>query len=232
MLSLLRRFSRTGAVRKSLWELERNGTGLRKRIATQRFHEEAGQIARVLRSLCGQAASGGWSKSQKVARPGVAVTKGLRSRRGSEGSSEPEHMGRETLRGGTVQESVRVCPQGHDARTASEHLALFPVAPPSNNPPRQTRSGVHLPKATEPRCQRQLMHCRVYAPVSEQIHRAAREINHMSCVILKKPQHSRRIHQKLWGVGFARTGPGIKAARGAHTLPRNNGAGIRAFRGR
>ena len=96
----------------------------------------------------------------------------------------------QTALGGKVQEGVRVCLQGHDARTASEHLAPFPV--PQSPQPRhrlQIRSGARLPLATKPHCQRQLMQYRVHAPVREQLHRAAPQINQMSREGATKPQH-------------------------------------------
>jgi len=95
------------------------------------------------------------------------------------------------------------CAARHDARTASEHLASFPVSGPVfltfRNPgirrkPRhpqeipapagdnaRKRNGARLPLATEPRRQRQLMHHRVHAPVRELIQRNYPQINYMSC---------------------------------------------------
>lgn len=81
-------------------------------------------------------------------------------------------------------------PCGHDARTASEHLAPFPILHANFDWPPETRNGVRLPLAIEPRSQRQLMHFRVCAPVREQIHRILTQINHMSRLLCKKPQYS------------------------------------------
>ncbi len=115
------------------------------------------------------------------------VTVGLPTWCGGRGSSEPEQLACKALRGGTVQEGVRACPRGHDARTASEHLAPFPVEQPEIIGPVRTRceppgmktGRVHL-SATEPRPQRQLMHYRVLAPVRAGIHPGAGEINQIS----------------------------------------------------
>ena len=46
---------------------------------------------------------------------------------GPPGSATAKATGPDAFRGGRFQEGVRVCRQRHDARTASEHLAPFPV---------------------------------------------------------------------------------------------------------
>lgn len=84
---------------------------------------------------------------------------------------------RRHLRGQTVQEGVRAYPQRIHAKTASEHLAPFPI-PDQHVNRRPNANGARLPVATGPR--RQRMHYRVYAPVGRCLHVDAGEINKMS----------------------------------------------------
>ena len=126
--------------------------------------------------------------SQRVALPsgGMALGSGSSSGgpgQGSEVFGSSIH-GSEAF-GPKVREGVRVCPSGHDARTASEHLAPSSIAGPEIGcgPLHHTlkrKTGPGDLSISKPRPQRQLMHHRVCAPVRLYLPFVARNVNCIS----------------------------------------------------
>ena len=98
--------------------------------------------------------------------------------------ARPEALGQTPAR--AVSSGRRQDVFRHNAKTASEHLAPFPVAQRHfpNSPVK--RNGARSPMAIGPR--RQNMHYRVYAPVVADVHASAAQINKMSWRSHRFPQ--------------------------------------------
>lgn len=143
---LPQRFSEPERDAKAPSEPERSRAGLRYRKVSRGFLRGR-EIVRVLRNNDGGTAPQGFGACRKN-------PSGFDWQRQFFGNVA---LGRKALRSGTGQEGVRELPQGSDARTASEHLAPFPVPGPQKHHAPKKRSGARLPLATEPRHQRQLM---------------------------------------------------------------------------
>lgn len=78
------------------------------------------------RGVTGNRSVGGWSQDRSQRMAARPEANGRSQGRTCGRSKDRKHWAHRPL-GGKVQEGVRVCWQRHDARTASEHLAPFPI---------------------------------------------------------------------------------------------------------